>query len=1091
MKNIIRIRRPDQIIYNFQQSGQANISLDIKYDFYKHYHPYVGELLKILNISTLDELMTPKNQEQAGLFLSRIYQKSEGAKVEFVGENDQLDLPGHYIDTSVEGAYSIYNWELFFHIPVTIAVHLSKNQRHAEAQKWFHYVFDPTNSSNEEEAHLKFWNFKAFRATSAVQMVEDDLKALQSNDVADEKRIKNIETTISDWRKNPFQPHRIARNRIVSYQLQVVMKYLDNLIAWGDSLFKQDTIETINEATQMYILSANILGDRPQEIPKRGKTSSKSFKQLREGLDAFSNAMIEMETEFPYLLNRPKSDDVKKDETESLFGIGKALYFCIPKNDKLLSYWDTVSDRLFKIRHCMNMEGIVRQLPLFQPPIDPGMLVRAAAGGIDISGLISGLNQPISPIRSTLLLQKAMELASDLKSLGGSLLSAIEKRDSETLGQLRQEQEIRMMELNTEVRFMQWKDSEANTDSLLKSRESSFLRYKHYQMLLGKKEEDYADLESLEIERKAILEGSTQDEREGSFNGLYDELIEKYSSDIEESVFDLKVIGQDKNLHLSSSEVRELGLQKEVGEIQDAAAGFRLTSPAMAMIPDFPIKISFWGIGGDIVFGGTKLQQFLNNSASILDLSANIKSRESNEVSKIGSYERRAHDWTLQSNLAAKELTQNGRQIISSLLREQITKKEYENQKQQLSHSIEISTFLKDKFSNAELYNWMQSEVSKVFHDCYKFAYDLAKKAETTMKWELMRPEMDAQQYIKFNYWDTGRKGLLSGEMLYLDLKKMEMAYFEQNKREYELTKHISIRQLNPVALLQLKTQGWCEIHIPEWLFDLDTPGHYMRRIKTISISIPAIAGPYTSINCMLSLQKSVIRKSSIGDSYMRDTEEEDSRFMDYYGTIQSIVTSNAQNDSGLFEVNLGDQRYLPFEGSGAISTWRLELPEEHKQFDYNSINDVIIHMRYTARQGGAQLKAKAAFSITELLSQIDQNGDGGLFGLFSLRHDFPQDWHKYQISIDSETTPQPDDFTSILERKHFAYLANGKTIRIDNTQSKLWLRKKDEIDSGTLTFNGEELDTGIDASLEIKVIHDDLDGVDDAFVIIRYLIED
>jgi len=258
-----------------------------------------------------------------------------------------------------------------------------------------------------------------------------------------------------------------------------------------------------------------------------------------------------------------------------------------------------------------------------------------------------------------------------------------------------------------------------------------------------------------------------------------------------------------------------------------------------------------------------------------------------------------------------------------------------------------------------------------------------------------------------------------------------------------------------------------------------------------MSISIPAVTGPYNSINCTLSLQKSVIRKSSIGDSYMRDTEEEDSRFMDYYGTIQSIVTSNAQNDSGLFEVNLGDQIYLPFEGSGAISTWRLELPEEHKQFDYNSINDVIMHMRYTARQGGAQLKTKAAFSITELLSQIEQNGDGGLFALFSLRHDFPQDWHKYQISIDSETTPQPDDFTSILERKHFAYLANGKTIRIDNTQSKLWLRKKDEIDSGTLTFNGEELDTGIDASLEIKVIHDDLDGVDDAFVIIRYLIED
>ena len=41
----------------------------------------------------------------------------------------------------------------------------------------------------------------------------------------------------------------VARTRTLAYQYYVVMKYLDNLIEWGDSLFLQDTIETINEAT--------------------------------------------------------------------------------------------------------------------------------------------------------------------------------------------------------------------------------------------------------------------------------------------------------------------------------------------------------------------------------------------------------------------------------------------------------------------------------------------------------------------------------------------------------------------------------------------------------------------------------------------------------------------------------------------------------------------------------------------------------------------------------------------------------------------------------------------------------------------------
>ena len=48
------------------------------------------------------------------------------------------------IDLREGGPYANYNWELLFHVPLTIAVHLSKNQRFAEAQRWFHYIFDPT-----------------------------------------------------------------------------------------------------------------------------------------------------------------------------------------------------------------------------------------------------------------------------------------------------------------------------------------------------------------------------------------------------------------------------------------------------------------------------------------------------------------------------------------------------------------------------------------------------------------------------------------------------------------------------------------------------------------------------------------------------------------------------------------------------------------------------------------------------------------------------------------------------------------------------------------------------------------------------------
>ncbi len=146
---------------------------------------------------------------------------------------------------------------------------------------------------------------------------------------------------------------------------------------------------------------------------------------------------------------------------------------------------------------------------------------------------------------------------------------------------------------------------------------------------------------------------------------------------------------------------------------------------------------------------------------------------------------------------------------------------------------------------------------------------------------------------------------------------------------------------------MKLKATGACDIKIPEILLDMDCPGHYMRRIKAVSLSIPATAGLYTSVNCTLSLQKSSIRKSNLATgSYTRDEASEDPRFIDYLGAASSIATSNAQNDSGLFEVNFRDERFLPFENAGAISAWELELPDVHRRFDYNTITDVILRIR-------------------------------------------------------------------------------------------------------------------------------------------------
>jgi hypothetical protein len=89
----------------------------------------------------------------------------------------------------------------------------------------------------------------------------------------------------------------------------------------------------------------------------------------------------------------------------------------------------------------------------------------------------------------------------------------------------------------------------------------------------------------------------------------------------------------------------------------------------------------------------------------------------------------------------------------------------------------------------------------------------------------------------------------------------MELSYIDQCKSEYEITSNISPAQLDPVALVQLKQGGQCFFNDPEALFDLDYPGHYLRRIKSVSVTIPCVARPYTNVNATLSLLSSSVRQ--------------------------------------------------------------------------------------------------------------------------------------------------------------------------------------------------------------------------------------
>jgi hypothetical protein len=322
------------------------------------------------------------------------------------------------------------------------------------------------------------------------------------------------------------------------------------------------------------------------------------------------------------------------------------------------------------------------------------------------------------------------------------------------------------------------------------------------------------------------------------------------------------------------------------------------------------------------------------------------------------------------------------------------------------------------------LYQWTIGQVAGLYFQGYQLGYDLARRAERCLQHELGLAYGETT-FIRFGYWDSLRKGLLAADRLAHDLKRLDTAYLDGNAREYELTKHVSLLSLAPEQLIALKETGACEFDIPEWLFDLDTPGHYRRRIRMVSVTVPCVVGPYTTIHCKLKLIHSAYRQNAdLAAGYDRlPPPEQDNRFIDDRKILDAIVTSTAQNDAGLFEPAMRDERYLAFEGAGAISRWRLELPTEFRTLDYDTITDVILHLRYTARDVDS-LRDPATESVRNLLSNASARP---LVRLFSLRHEFPSEWHRFV----STPAAAGAALTVTLGAARFPYFTQGRDVAI------------------------------------------------------------
>lgn len=611
-----------------------------------------------------------------------------------------------------------------------------------------------------------------------------------------------------------------------------------------------------------------------------------------------------------------------------------------PLNPRLLCVYDNIEDRLALIRSCINAWRFKNGQPNKHMPYwgdspfrDCGLTTTAPC--LDAGDWC----YPHSCYRFDYLIQKALELANEASRMGSALLTAFERGDAEYLATLRETHQRQILNLTLEIHQLQYRAADWEVQALEKAQALAQTRRDYFANLIEN------GLNSDEISYQTLTGVSTASRAAGNV--------------LEGVAAILRII---PNLETGN-----------VGPL-----------PTTLQLQPLGDKISqASSIGGTI-------------ANTVADISSSIASLRLTE----GGWVRRDEEWVHQVEIIGIEIEQIERQILAAQRRRDSSLRELNNHQRQLEQAAEIQTFMYEKFTNHALYLWMQEELAALHYQLHECAFHTARQAERAFNYER---GYTTRKFITSELWDNLHEALLAGDRLVLALRQMEKAYRDENCREYELTEHFSLRMYFPWAFLQLKLTGYCEIEIPEWLFDHFYPGQYMRRIKNVSLTIPCVVGPYVSVHCRLTLLKSTTRISP----YLIDpptaccaekqpkngyvTKPDDPRMVNTYAAKEAIATSSGQSDTGLFELNFRDERYLPFEYTGAVSCWRIELPQENNQFDVDTISDIILHLNYMAREGGEVLR-EAASEVAQCYLP-----DQGI-RFFDVKDDFPDLWHRSQL---------------------------------------------------------------------------------------------
>ncbi|CAI8698579.1 neuraminidase-like domain-containing protein [Pseudomonas chlororaphis] len=571
--------------------------------------------------------------------------------------------------------------------------------------------------------------------------------------------------------------------------------------------------------------------------------------------------------------------------------------FYLTSNSQQLALDKRIASRKYNLRHNLDINGKPISIPLYATPTNPSQLLAQESQGSSASGRGNSFGTAIPPYSYTVISARATNAVQTLISVGEQVQAALRGQDDAGQMELQIQQAVALGSLTLNLAQQNLQIEQLTLDVL--------------QLSLQKAQDTY---------------------------NYYDTQIRNGVSSTEQSAMDALTTA---------------------GALRASAPALVVAGAALDLAPNI------FGLAD----GGDKWGASLIGSSHVLEISATISETTGVRLQTSAQYSRRNDEWTYGCDQAQDDINVLNRQIDVQQARMTAAQLQVQVTQMQIQQQQAMQQYILGRFTNQAFYQWLLGQLSGLYYQLYDLTLTLCLMAQACWHFEI--PD-DNSSFIPTGAWDDNYHGLTAGQSLLLGLEQMDLALLQRNERRLNIVRTVSLREYweqvgteafsawdgEEGALESLRNTGTLDFVLPEALFDGDFPGHYLRQIAEINVSLPVIVGPYQNVRATLVQTTNSVACAPDLDAvkYLNDGSGSATNVKINLRSSQKVVLSTGQHDNGVLPLYAGDGRYLPFERTGAVSKWTLAFPNptsDEQAAVLASLPDVIVKVSYTAKDGG------------------------------------------------------------------------------------------------------------------------------------------